>query len=361
MTRIHVVETLREAGPRELRFLYIGVREGLTYVQPFVEDRFGSGTVTARSHWQIPAATDPCALARERRADLVAVALPAGRVAILPTERAIILPFRIHLVVDLTPGPAGEHRGPSASERKRQRQRVKRYGYAYELSRRPEDFEWFYERLHLPTMQARHGERARSLPRELARRDLFEAGFLLFVNAGQQRVAGILCHLDEARGVCNARLVGWLDGDPVHLEREALKTGNHFLLDWARSADLNAVDFQGCEPFLSKGTYQSKRHLGAAATAAPPPLDGLHIWIHAARDVPEIRELLVSNPPILTDEQGGFRAVYFHDTERPARYDIAYRCGGIHAAQLVDLDAFLAGEAAPVREIGEPAPAASAV
>jgi hypothetical protein len=174
------------------------------------------------------------------------------------------------------------------------------------------------------------------VPKDVACRELFEKGFLFLVTAEGRRVAGILCHVDPP-GVCNARLVGWLDGDEVHLRREALKTANHFLLDWARDTGFRRVDFQGFEPFLSKGTYQSKRHLGVRLVSAPPPMDRLAVWLYAAGDSVAARDFLVANPPVLSAAEG-FRPCYFHDRTRPVRADIGYGGDGLTDVMYVDMD-----------------------
>jgi hypothetical protein len=188
-------------------------------------------------------------------------------------------------------------------------------------------------------MRARHRDDARTTGREQAYQALFRAGFLLLVRSHGQPVAGILCRV--AGRTCHARLVGWLDGDPVHLRREAVKTGNHFLLGWARGAGLAAIDFQGGEPFLTKGTFQAKRHLGAAAVVPAAGLGRARITLRTGRDTPAMRDLLSRNPAIaLTGDGGDLAAVYFTDAARPPRLDIPCSCPGIGAHRLIDLDKF---------------------
>lgn len=246
-----------------------------------------------------------------------------------------MLPLRVHMVADLDPGGGP---GVSARERKRQRHRVRSYGYDFEISASDADFALFYDRMHVPTMQARHRDDARSTGRAEAYQALFLAGFLLLVRSGGQPVAGILCRV-EGR-VCHARLVGWLDGDPVHLRREAVKTGNHFLLSWARGAGFAAVSFQGGEPFLTKGTFQAKRHLGARAEVPGTALGRARVRLLPGRDTPALRDVLARNPAIELTAGGGLAAAYFADAARPPRLDIPYACPGIGAHRLIGLDEF---------------------
>jgi hypothetical protein len=355
----HVVRTISRTGDRRLAMTFAGAVPGLTYIEPYLRDRLHPQP-PGESSWVMPAAGLFDA-AWSADADLVVAAVPRALVAELPRERSVVLPFRLHLVADLhdagalagrsAGGSADPPAGPSARERKRHRRRVRDYAYGYEVSHDPADFDWFYDRLHLPTMAARHGGRGRSVPKEVARRELFDSGLLFFVTSHHERVAAVLCHCDQARRLCNARLVGWLDGDDVHLQREALKTANHFLLQWARDKGFARVDFQGCEPFLSKGTFQSKRHLGVRVVEPPAPLNDLAVWLHVVNDVPAIRDFLVANPPVLLGARGELRPCYFFDAQRPPRLDLGAQCAGLAEATRMDLDALLATAAR------QPAPA----
>jgi hypothetical protein len=302
----------------------------LIYIEPFLRDAvFGRGAAVRCDERQL---SDGEGGADLDGADLTVVvddragdAGPGG----------LVLPLRVHMVADLAPG-AGP--GISARERKRQRHRVRSYAYDFEISASDADFAVFYDRMHLPTMRARHRDDARTAGRAEAHQALFLAGFLLLVRSGGHPVAGILCRV-EGR-VCHARLVGWLDGDPAHLRREAVKTGNHFLLGWARGAGFDAVDFQGGEPFLSKGTFQAKRHLGGRAEIPGTALGRARVRLLSGRDSPALRDALARNPGIALAPGGGLAAVYFTDAGRPPRLDIPYACPGIEAHRLIDLDEF---------------------
>jgi hypothetical protein len=247
----------------------------------------------------------------------------------------LVLPLRVHMVADLSPGDGP---GISARERKRQRHRVRSYAYDFEISASDSDFALFYDRMHVPTMRERHRDDARTTGRAEAYQDLFLAGFLLLVRSGGQPVAGILCRVQGR--ACHARLVGWLDGDPAHLRREAVKTGNHFLLSWARGTGFDAVNFQGGEPFLTKGTFQAKRHLGARAEIPGSALGRARVRLLPGRDSPVLRDILARNPAIAQAAGGRLAAVYFADAARPPRLDIPYACPGIEVHRLIGLDEF---------------------
>lgn len=324
----------------------------LTYIEPFLRGAvFGPGASVRCTERAYPADADPAGPPDPDSASAADLAGPADLTAWVqagdddgtagggwPADGSgLVLPLRVHMVADL--GPAGP--GISPRERKRQRRRVRDYRYDFAVTGRDADFEFFYDRMHVPTMRARHGEHARTLGRAQAFREVFRAGFLLLVRSGGQPVAGVLCRADGR--TCHARLVGWLDGDPAHLRREAIKTGNHFLLAWAGRAGFTAVDFQGGEPFLTKGTFQSKRHLGARAVVPGTGLGLARVRLTAGRDTPALRDMLARNPALALADDGGLTAVYFADAARPPRLDIGYACPGIADHRVLRLDEFTAG------------------
>ncbi len=308
----------------------------LIYIEPFLRDAvFGRGAAVRCHERELADGEGGGDDADLDGADLTVVADDwAGDAS--AGLGGLVLPLRVHMVADLGPGGGP---GISARERKRQRHRIRSFGYDFEISASDADFALFYDRMHVPTMRARHRDDARTTGRAEAYQALFRAGFLLLVRSGGQPVAGILCRV---RGrVCHARLVGWLDGDPVHLRREAVKTGNHFLLSWARGAGFDAVNFQGGEPFLTKGTFQAKRHLGARAEIAATALGRARVRLLPGRDTPALRDILTRNPAIeLTGGGGDLAAVYFTDAARPPRLDLPYACPGIGAHRLIGLDEF---------------------
>lgn len=351
---------------RDFGLLCVAFKASMGYLEPYLRTAaFGGSPVSVREG-AVPSGSGSVsdllsAVPVDPEDDLIAVVYPADPrggvgdpgVPALVQPGDVVLPLRVHLVAHLAPPTAS---GPgaadptaragaisagaiSAQERKRQRRRVRAWGYTSAISHDPADFEFFYERMHLPTMDVRHGAHARSTGKAAAFDSLFRQGFLFQVLADDGRpVAAVLCHVDT--DVCNARLVGWLDGDPIHLEREALKTANHFLLNWARDAGFSRVDFQGCEPFLRKGTFQSKRHLGTTAEIPRGELGESRILLRCGRDSAALRDLLAAHPVIAVDATRALEPVYFTDHARPPRLDIPHSCHGLRGARMVDLDVF---------------------
>ncbi|MEU1662954.1 GNAT family N-acetyltransferase [Streptomyces sparsogenes] len=274
-------------------------------------------------------------------AELTAVACSPSQAARLPARAALVLPYRLHSVVDVS---AGDWRPRvSKGERKWVASLRAEGRWGLEVARDRGSFDFFYDRMHVPTMRMRHGDRTRSLPKDRAYTCLFRHGLLAFVTVDGARVAGMLCRLERDGATLTSRLVGVVEGDEHWHRQGVLKLGNHLLLEWAEEHGIRRVDFGGLEAWLSKGLFQRKRKLGPRIVPAPGHQGQLRVWWHAGRDTPAVRDFLVANPVLELIGREELRAVYFCDDARPARLDLAHRCANIREFRTVHLDAFLAG------------------
>jgi hypothetical protein len=319
-------QTLSRRGMRrgeEFTLSFRGPADRLSYLEPFVS-----------AHAFDPGSTS---FEPSRPPDLSYEIVFGGRPRAVPDHASFALPLRIHMVVDLLSTDPEDR--PSRRQTRQQRKRVLRYGYGYRFSHSAADFDHFYTRMHVATMRRRHGANARSMSREQAFDTIFMNGALLFVTRDGVDVAAVLCHFRDE--VCDARLVGWLDGDDSLLEQEALKTGNHFLLEWTRLHGFESLDFQGCEPFIHKGTFQSKRHLGASVIIPDNDLGRSHIRMTVDRDTRAVRNLLAELPWLGWDAAGQLRPILCHDSANsPSDAEHAYARSP--RPLLVDLDEVLA-------------------
>jgi hypothetical protein len=260
-----------------------------------------------------------------------------------------VLPFRVHLVVEVD-GDADEMRRRVSKRERWQFSRNRKVNeWSFEQDDDPAAFEWFYERMHRPTMEQRHGERMRTEDAAVAYECLFRRGMLFFVTERGRRIAGALCRWDPATATVTTRLLGVLDGADEHYASGAFKAVYHFLLEWACDHGVRRIDFHGTEAFLSKGIFAWKRKFRPSVVLPPNHFADKRLWLAANRDTPAVRDFLVANPTLAMRPDGGLDAVWFHDGERPARTDLACDCPGVVDTRHVDLDAFLA----PVRGRGK--------
>lgn len=339
----------RDAGG--LTLAYAGLGAGLDHVLPFLEQR--RGPTARREHRRTTWAR--LAAHGVPGADLLAVGCPPGRAFRPPARQPTVLaPFRVGLVVHLD--RAGSSTIPARLSRKtrQQYQREQRtLERSLEVAATRADFTFFYDRMHRPTMDRRHGAATRSVPRGTAWHSLFGHGVLFFLREKGERVAGMLCRLEP--GALVLRLAGVLDG-----AEDRYRSGTYValyvsILQWAEWQGLTRVDLSGAEPFLSKGIVQFKRKLHPHVAPPATHFAGKRLWLCVRRDTPAVRDFLVANP-VLAEAQGGLRATYFHDRDRPPRTALRWRTGGVVDATEVDLDVFLKGLPCAVSRAGSTSP-----
>jgi hypothetical protein len=280
-------------------------------------------------------------------ADLVAVGCAAAQASRLSRTAALVLPFRVHVLARTGDGPDGWWQRMSRSERRWSSRTLSTGPWALEVATDAASFDHFYDRMHVPTMRARHGARARSETRDTAWDCLFRHGVLAFVTYEGTRVAGLLCRWGPDQRVLTIRLVGVLDGLPEYYRNGAMRATDHLLMGWAAARGVPSVDFGGAEPFLSQGIFQRKRLLASTAVIAPNHFGRLRLWWHARRDTPRVRDFLAANPVVEMTGDRGLRAVYFCDEQRPPRLDLAATREGIDGYRVLPLDEFFAVEHRP--------------
>jgi hypothetical protein len=348
--RRRVPVTLSRANGRPLTVAYAGVPHGLTTVLPLVELHRSpvAGETASRTLHQV-SRRELSRAGIEHLADVVMVGCTSRQAARLPRRSALILPYRVHLVVDTSGDPEVVRRRIARRERSgfAHNRRVRRW--SWEHSETGTDFELFYDRMHRPTMLRRHGERMRTERRDVAYESLMRHGFLFFVVEDGVRVAGALCRWEAGTRTLTTRLLGVLDGADEHYSSGAFKAVYHFLIDWACGHGVDRVDLSGAEPFLSMGIVQWKRRFGPVLALPPNHFRDKRLWFHVARDTDAVRDLLVANPILAIGPDGAIDAVYFHDRSRPARTDILGDFRGVRTARHLNLDCFLSGpEPSPV-------------
>lgn len=347
--RVRWVRSRTEPGRAEIA--YAGLREGLTYVLPFLEERRGGSRVVRDSgtvRWRSLLRSAPGV-----RADLLAVGCTTRRARRLPDRAAVLLPFRVHLELPISADPQARARQVSRKDRQHFARQRRRLDWAAELGTDRADFDDFYDRFHLPTMRSRHGDATRSLDRSTAFECVFRRGVLLFVTEHGERVAGLLCRIDD-RSRMTLRLAGVRDGAAEHYRSGVFMAGYLLLQEWAAGAGVERLDLSGCEPFLSKGIFQFKRKLHPEVVRPDNHFRDKRLWLGALRDTPGVRDFLVANPMVAEAGDGRFVATYFYDESREPCLGYRWQTPGIAGSRLVDLDAFLAG--VPVAAASRPVP-----
>jgi hypothetical protein len=339
--RVPVVTTRGDITGRSVTASYTGNADGMRYIQPFVQECIYD-TPPERSVRHIDRQNLPAELTADSP-DLALIAGTARSVRQFMGPGAVLMPFRIHQVVDTSAGWDAVQQRISRRERARHRNWTEQFDYACAPTRDSDAYFHFYDRMVRPSMERRYGDRDRSLGREQGYHSIFRHGILFLVRSRGVAVAGSTCEIVRRRRLINARLIGVLDGEEGLRRNGAQNAIYHFILQWACANDIDRVDFQGCEPFLRKGTFQYKKRFGTRAVLPPNKYHDVRLVLQARRDTNAVRDVLVANPIMLVDDDGRLGAGYFHDDDRPPRLDIPYQCEGFQYRRLIHLDRFLAG------------------
>ncbi|MEU0949476.1 GNAT family N-acetyltransferase [Streptomyces canus] len=323
---------------------YSGVPEGLAYTLEFTEQRRESDPKeTARREEATLKGRDLTVSDRIPDADIVIVGTSTKRARQLPASTSLIMPIRVHFLLDFDQDYKVIHAQASKGARRDFRQKSRQNDWSLGIERDPSWFEYFYDRMYRATMSERYGPRARTESMESAYECLFRSGILFYLAKDGRRMAGHLCHWDPGSRVLTSRLLGVLDGAEEYYVAGALKVMYFLMIEWASRHGVRRLDFQGTEAFLSKGTYQMKRRFGTRVTLPPNHFGGKRLWLQVRRDTAEVRDFLVNNPMLTEAADGTLEAVYFHDVQRPLRLDYRAESPGVGRIRHIDLDEFLSG------------------
>lgn len=317
---------------------YSGFRSGVSTLYPFVAERLSQAEGNAETR-QVMADRASAFSAAATDADILLVCDTMQRVARLPTQRSLVLPGRVHQIVATGANAKPLHK----SDRQRFAKQRRENQWTWERATRDSDFDFFFDRMHEPMVRERYHEFAVSEKKETARESLFRRGMLFFLLDHGTRVGGVVCRLDRRHNVLRGRLNGILDGDD-RWRRSGVLTGiYHFMVAWAGEQGISGVDLSGSVPFVSRGVYQTKRHLHPDVVIAQTPNRHLRYWLHIKRDTEAVRDFLVANPTLATTgtNTSDLRCVYFTDSSRPPRLDLQ---SGVADNDIVDLDMFLSSE-----------------
>jgi len=327
----------RDLGPGP-SLAYAGLPAGQLNVRQLLERRrtaLGGGRPVLCEE---PASWPDLARGRFPDADIVLIGAEQTRIGKLPPTRAFVAPFRVHLVVDTGNGPAAVRARTSRRERWEFSRNSRRHQWVLREDNSERALRFFYERMHLPTMRARHAEDTRTEQFSVARDHILRRGRLMFIVDGGVPVAGVLCH--ERDGTITTRLLGVLEGNTEHYDSGAFKAVYHLLLQWAAERGYSAVDFYGTEAFLAKGIFQWKRKFAPRVVLPPNHFSTKRLYLTVRRDTGQVRDFLVANPFLEISAAGDMCPVYFYDQARQARTDISAKADGLGAPRHIDLDQF---------------------
>ncbi|MFO0754195.1 MAG: GNAT family N-acetyltransferase [Thermodesulfovibrionales bacterium] len=237
------------------------------------------------------------------------------------------------------------HRNPRETVRK-----VRKHGFAFRISRTPEDFELFYHTMYLPLARRQHGALAHiDSYREM--RSFFRKGFLLLVMEKERAVAG---GLSVPRGdTLVFRRVGVLNGDRELIRRGAQAAVYHYMIRHAYENTFRTLDLMKSRSFLNDGVYVHKREWGAAVR--PDDEKGKDMFFFLLSRSPENARFFELNPPILTGSDGLSACTGWNSSSPLLPEQEADLWNRFRAPGIEDLEVVLSGARMPVRTVqGQP-------
>ena len=225
----------------------------------------------------------------------------------LPSQSAVIMPFRVQFVLDTRGEWEEVEQRFRRSTRYDVRKAQKGHCYEYEISRREQDLRMFYQTMYLPNVQARHGKLAAMLPEREAYQ-LLRHGWLLLVKRDDVYVCGVLVHAQQ--DVIQLKEMGLLNGDRQLMKEGVIDAMMYLSIRWAHQEGYDAVSFGNNWPYLS-GIFQNKRKWGATVSISPD--QHKQIWLRIQRNTPAVSQFLNSNPCVIVDSKAELRALIVTD------------------------------------------------
>ncbi|MGY2253070.1 hypothetical protein [Pseudomonas reactans] len=335
LCHFRVVRGLSKVG-EDVEIAYVGVSEGLVYIEPFIEGcYFELSSIVSQGTFEWK---DLERFLRNTKSELVVMMAPVPTISQFLCKTDVVGVCRIHQEVDVSRGYDHIKSQISRREEKRRTQCIAQ-GFYYNVSVEDRDFYEFYHSMHLPTMRNRYGDLARSVKETEAYTDLFKKGVLFRVYRTQEWVAGSVSQIDESSRILNARLIGVKEGCDMYRTDGSQGFVYHSIIEWAAdNSNIDCVDFQGCEPFLTKGTFQYKKRFGARAVIPNNKFGDWRLLIRVASLSLSARHFLINNPFLVEDKRGGLNAQYCFDATSGPRKDIPYASEGINGAVYLNLD-----------------------
>lgn len=247
--------------------------------------------------------------------DITVIEVPKHFIGKLSSPNSIVLPEFVRHVVNVQGDWQEVEKRFHKTVRKNDLRRVRKYGYEYDISYDPQDFEEFYHQMYLPTMNNRHKDL--SMPGSYYQMyQRFLHGFLFRINRNSTWVSGGICHNEQ--DVLVLDFVGVKNGDSQLIKEGALTARYYAAIHWANKHNYKAVDFLGSDPYLRSGLFQYKRKWGSSIYL--PSRMHRRIWIKVNRNTPAVTRFLQETPVVIIDEEGNLHGLIAVKAEEMAGF-----------------------------------------
>jgi hypothetical protein len=186
----------------------------------------------------------------------------------------IVSPW-LRTVMDLSPGRSWEDIERCMHGQKSNIKIMKHSGNGLRFSHSDEDFDFFYEHMHIPLIKERHPEYG-YLDSKAGLRELFNKGFLAIATAPDnpdyqglrgEIIAGALYY--QQGKTMFGMSIGVRDGNKRWYAQGAMTMMYYHPIRWCYENNIRRMDFGGVRPFQNDGLFQYKQRWGFEATYDP--------------------------------------------------------------------------------------------
>lgn len=141
---------------------------------------------------------------------------------------------------------------------RRQIKKCQEAGCKWHFSRSRSDFDYFYERLYLPFVRSRHGERAQIAPYPFQWDFWIEGagGGLLLVTQGGKTVGGAVCLVVDK--ICYGIELGVLDANETLMKQGIYVYLLWCVAEWGQAQGAQFYNMGGAKAWRCNGSYQFK-------------------------------------------------------------------------------------------------------
>ena len=184
--------------------------------------------------------------------------------------------------------------------------------FTYLFTQEEEDFDFFYNRMYLPYIPARHQGQGMVMREYESIHNLFLEGGLILIEDCHEPACSMVCILDD--DTCVSCQMGVLDGDFDRVQRGINVALWWSMLDWARSKGARRFDLGGSRAQTSNGGLNFKRLWGTQVCKQ----EGLHThWSFYSTHLPTKLIEHINSPGIIAHLIGNFFRVIVSDLGDP--------------------------------------------
>ena len=285
---------------------------GLDFARPALQNLLFAGDTVEQQIGHVPFWRYN-ELVKRPSSDIIIVAATQHLIRKLPRDNAIVLPEYVRHILDVRGDWNDVRKRFHKSVRKNELRWIRKYGYRYDISRDRQHFAEFYQRMYLPTMKARHGERSSPMSAGVAYQ-YFRHGWLFQVTRNGDWVSGMICHPQQDVLVTN--ILGIKEADARLMHEGATSATCYAAIHWANQHGYSAVNFLGTDPYINTGSFQHKRKWGTSVRV--PPHLYRQIWIRVQRHTPAVSQFLTANPFVVVDDDGKLHGLIIADAPQNA-------------------------------------------